>query len=170
MSKHVIIATALVCITVGLGVLYTYINNQAPVTTEQATSTQFAYLQTADRCVQLAVADTPEQRRRGLSGYNFLDDNEGMLFAYDQPGNYGFWMKDMDFPIDIIWLDGDNEVVTLKRDVSPASFPNTFYPTELAKNVIEVASGEARQLKVNSGDRLQIVGPTTTPPGGCELF
>jgi uncharacterized membrane protein (UPF0127 family) len=171
MSKQVISATALVCLAVGVGILYASINSQVPDRTEQAaTSTQLAYLQTADRCVQLAVADTPDRRRRGLSGYDSLDDNEGMLFVYDDSGNRGFWMKDMDFAIDIIWLDEDSEVVTIKRKAQPKSYPNTFYPTEPAKNVIEVASGMAETLKINSGDRLQIVGPTSTPPGGCELF
>lgn len=170
MSKQAMIAIALVCITAGLGILYAYVTNQTPTKPKQMNATQHAYLQTADRCLLLAVAATPNQRRRGLSDYDSLDDNEGMLFIYDQPGNYGFWMKDMDFAIDVIWLDEDYEVVTVKRNLSPSSYPNTFYPTKPAKNVIEVASGTAQTLKINPGDRLNVTPPTSTPPGGCELF
>lgn len=128
---------------------------------------QYAYLQHGNRCVQLSVASTSAQKRRGLSGRKRLAEGEGMVFTYDKLGEYGFWMKDMNFPIDIIWLDEDNKVVTVKDRISPDSFPKTFRPTKPAKNVIEVASGTVGKLKIKSGDRLNLIESTTTKPVGC---
>ena len=54
--------------------------------------------------IYLDLAATNEEKRRGLSGRNGLEENEGMLFVFEEPGFYSFWMKDMLFPIDIIWI------------------------------------------------------------------
>src|SRR3989344_5288383 len=51
------------------------------------------------------VADTPELRQLGLSGKKSLEKDSGMLFVFDTTGIYGFWMKEMAFPIDVIWID-----------------------------------------------------------------
>jgi uncharacterized membrane protein (UPF0127 family) len=48
---------------------------------------------------------------RGLGGYESLPDDRGMLFVFQQPGEYGFWMKDMVMAIDIIWISVENQVV-----------------------------------------------------------
>ena len=61
------------------------------------------------KTLQVDLALTDEEKARGLSGRESLDEDEGMLFVFDVPGNYGFWMKDMNFAIDIIWL---NEKIT----------------------------------------------------------
>lgn len=53
------------------------------------------------------IADTTLSRMQGLSGRDGLAENEGMFFVFDSPANQGFWMKDMKFPIDIIWIKGD---------------------------------------------------------------
>lgn len=134
--------------------------------TQQATNTQ-AYLQVNDRCLTLAVADTPQKRRQGLSGYSDLASDEGMLFVYESLGKRGFWMKEMSFPIDIIWLDASNRVVTIKRFAQPDSFPQSFYPDRPAKNVIETVAGFTKSENINSGDRLTVTKPTTTTPVVC---
>lgn len=53
---------------------------------------------------KVAIADTDEKRTKGLSGRDNLAQDQGMLFLFDKPGNYPFWMKDMRFPIDIIFF------------------------------------------------------------------
>src|SRR3989338_5701660 len=57
-----------------------------------------------DQAVRVTVADTPESRERGLSGRDGLASDEGMLFVFQNDGYHTFWMKDMLFSIDIIWL------------------------------------------------------------------
>ena len=65
--------------------------------------------------VLLALASTDEQRIKGLSGLEKLNENEGMLFLFDKPSKQGFWMNEMKFPIDILWLDSDSRVVHIEK-------------------------------------------------------
>ena len=58
-----------------------------------------------------SVADTPEARQQGLSGRAGLGESEGMLFVFPKDGEYAFWMKDMRFSIDILWLSGNGTIV-----------------------------------------------------------
>lgn len=99
--------------------------------------------------IGLRVANTPENRQQGLSGFKKLEPDEGMLFIFDEPGIYPFWMKDMNFSIDIIWLkktglkiDGRDEykIVHIAQQVSPESFPEAFVSDDLADAVLEVNS------------------------------
>lgn len=87
------------------------------------------------------VVDTPETRSKGLSGHKPLQNNEGMLFVFEKPGFYGFWMKDMTFAIDILWLDEDFKVVDAWLNASPGSYPKTYTPKNKAKYVLETNPG-----------------------------
>ena len=51
------------------------------------------------------VAKTPKDQQLGLSGRDGISDDQGMLFAFDTPDYYNFWMKDMKFPLDIIFIN-----------------------------------------------------------------
>lgn len=87
--------------------------------------------------LRVEIAETPEQRARGLSGRDELKDGKGMLFVFPEPGYHSIWMKDMYFPIDIIWISEDFKVVSVNDNVSPDSYPRTFRPQEPAKYVVE---------------------------------
>ena len=66
-------------------------------------------------------ADVPvsnELMAKGLAVKNQLKENEAMLFVFDDPAEHSFWMKDMKFPIDIIWLDSDGKVVHIEKNLS----------------------------------------------------
>lgn len=123
-----------------------------------------------DRCFQLDVADTTELRRQGLSGRESIESNEGMLFLYQLSGEYGFWMKDMNFPIDIIWLNQSDEIVTILSSVSPDSYPEIFYPTDSARKVIEVSAGVAAELDLKEGDMLNVSPATSSPSVDCAML
>ena len=65
---------------------------------------------------QILIADisaTHEQRTKGLSVKDALAENEAMLFVFDVEAEHRFWMKDMKFPIDIIWISSDKIVVDI---------------------------------------------------------
>ncbi len=109
--------------------------------------------------VQVDLALTTATQEQGLSGRTSLAPNTGMLFVFPTPNKYLFWMKDMNFPIDMIWLapsvggDDDAKVVYIAKDATPASYPSTFGPganDQDALYVIEVPSGfaDANNLKV----------------------
>lgn len=131
---------------------------------------QQAGWQVDDRCFQLDVANTHELRREGLSGRTQLESNEGMLFLYDTRGEYGFWMKDMNFPIDIVWLNDEDEIITIAADVSPDSYPETFYPAKKASKVIEIPAETAADLDLKIGDQLNLSDPTSTAPVDCAML
>jgi len=102
--------------------------------------------------IELEIAQTAEQRVRGLSGRVSLPENSGMLFIFEGEGEYGFWMKEMHFPIDIIWLDENFTVVDIKKNALPESYPELFYPKAPAQYVLEVNAGFAEAHNIKEGE------------------
>jgi uncharacterized membrane protein (UPF0127 family) len=95
-------------------------------------------------CVFLERADTPGSRARGLSGRVSMDKTSGMLFVFDHPQQVCIWMKDMKFPLDLLWLDTDHRIVKTKANVSPETYPETFC-VDNVQYVIELKAGVASQ-------------------------
>ena len=103
------------------------------------------------------VADTPELRELGLSYRDRLEENTGMVFIFDTPTATSFWMKDMNFPLDIIWIK-DYKVIDISENV-PAPLPDTpisslptYYPSDKINYVIEVNAGYAKKNGIKVGD------------------
>ena len=94
-----------------------------------------------NKVISLIVASSTDSKERGLSGMDSLPNDSAMLFIFDFPDIYGFWMKDMKFAIDIIWLDADKKIVYLEKNATPESYPNAFMPTANSMYVIETNSG-----------------------------
>ena len=105
--------------------------------------------------VDVEVARTPVEQALGLSNRATLPENQGMLFIYDEPHFPSIWMKDMKFPIDIIWIGDDLTVVDLTENISPSSFPKTFSPGKAASYVLEVNVGFARGHAIKIGDKVK---------------
>ena len=104
----------------------------------------------------IEVVDSPKQRTRGLGGRLSLADNSGMLFVMDQVGYHSIWMKDMNFAIDIIWLDEDREVVDIYKAASPESYPKSFLPRQPTKYVIEVNSDWTERNSIYIGQQVEL--------------
>lgn len=100
------------------------------------------------------VADTDTEREKGLSGTPRLGRNEGMLFKFDKVGQYCFWMKDMNYPLDIIWVGEDKKIVIRYKNLPPDSYPRSFCSAEPAKYVIEVPAGTVDRLHLKIGDQV----------------
>ena len=113
------------------------------------------------------IADSQEERERGLSERASLDDDKGMLFIFKNPGRYGFWMKDMSFPIDIIWIDESWKIVDIKTNVSPATYPKSFFSVRSAKYVLETNAGFVNKNNIKLGDytvsRMSTLSLSSTP-------
>lgn len=105
------------------------------------------------KTIHVTIADTESARERGLGGRAELAPDEGMLFVFPSDGNYAFWMKDMSFPIDIIWLAADGTIVHIEQAVSPATYPETFAPETPARYVLELPAGYAKAYTVKVGDK-----------------
>jgi len=102
--------------------------------------------------LRLAHADTSTLRERGLSGRTSLQPFNGMLFSFDTPDYYSFWMKDMHFPIDMLWLDSGYRVVDVVPRVMPDTFPATFTSVRPAQYIVELPSGDVDRIGIQVGD------------------
>jgi len=89
----------------------------------------------------LDIADTPTLLQRGLSYRKELREGTGMIFVFDQKNLHGIWMKDMNFPIDIVWVNKDRSVVHVEFNVSPDTYPEVFTSLSPADYVIELPAG-----------------------------
>lgn len=106
--------------------------------------------------VKAEVVDTPYTLTRGLSGRTSLPPGTGMLFVFSNEDKWGFWMKDMQFPIDIIWADKSGTVVSVASDVEPKSYPEIFYPSVPAQYVLEVPVGFVQTHAIAKGMKIVV--------------
>lgn len=104
--------------------------------------------------VEVQLAKTELARERGLGGKICLGDKQGMLFQFNQPGNYPFWMKDMRFPIDIVWISTNHRVVGVAANVLPSSYPKTYVSQQPAQDVLELDAGQAARIGLKEGTLL----------------
>ena len=100
-------------------VLFLFVKNEKQSFPEELQSNtrmfregRWVTLRGASEDILAQVLDTPELRTKGLSGILFLPVYEGRWFVFDEAGMYGFWMKDMNFPIDIVWVDDTFRIVS----------------------------------------------------------
>lgn len=106
--------------------------------------------------ILVEVADTELLQSVGLSGRDYLGENEGMLFVFDISEQYAFWMKDMRFPIDIIWISEDKKVADITKNLTPESYPAQYTPIVPVSLVIEVNSGWVDGHDVKIGDMVTL--------------
>ena len=98
---------------------------------------------TGSTSIPVTVADTPSLREKGLSNTLSLPPGTGKLFLFDIADTKGFWMKDMHYPIDIVWIDSNWKVVGVSEAVDPSSYPAVFYSPVPVQYVIEVNAHES---------------------------
>lgn len=101
------------------------------------------------------VAEVAKNKSLGLSGRDCLDQGRGMLFVYQNTSDYCFWMKDMNFSIDMVWLDEAKNIVTIHKNATPDSYPATFCPTRPAMYILEVPTGYSSTADWQEGTQLQ---------------
>lgn len=103
------------------------------------------------------VATTPDQQSKGLAIKDTMKENEGMLFVFDTPKKYSFWMKDMKFPIDIIWIDSNKKIVHIERSLEPCLFLlpcQSYTPIRDSLYVLEVVSNFTNKHNIKIGDQV----------------
>jgi len=98
------------------------------------------------------IADTPEKQAKGLSGRQSMPDDQGMLFIFSAPDRYSFWMKDMLFGLDFIWISG-NRVAEVDENIKPDDYepPKVLIPKNKIDKVLEVNAGTAERLGIKEG-------------------
>jgi len=148
MTKHILFPIAITAlIIVSLGLLAKKYQSAAPTpTNKNQTEEQKPKVKINNTEIQVEIADTPEKRTKGLSGRNSLDQNKGMLFVFPKGSNATFWMKDMKFDLDIIWIR-DSKIVKIDKNVKApkAGTPDNKLTLYKSKQPIDYV------LEVNSG-------------------
>ncbi len=104
--------------------------------------------------INVQIAENRKARTLGLSNRKSLEPFDGLLFVYEKPGKHRIWMKDMNFPIDIIWFDQEKKVIWIEKNISPGTYPQSFYPKEPASFVLELPANKTKELKINIGSVL----------------
>src|SRR3989344_9087768 len=103
------------------------------------------------------VARTKMELERGLSLHIPLLDNQGMLFVFPKEDIHRFWMKDMSFSIDIVWIDSKLKIVGIEKNISPDTYPKTFSPETKSRYVLEIPAGQADFLSLKVGQSVEFI-------------
>lgn len=103
------------------------------------------------------VAVTTPEKELGLGNRNTLEPNRGMLFVYDHKERFSYWMKNMRFPIDILWIE-DNTIVYITKNISvDTMLPLKIYSPKVPVNkVLELNAGICDQYSIRVGDTVYI--------------
>ncbi|MCR4334522.1 MAG: DUF192 domain-containing protein [Patescibacteria group bacterium] len=102
--------------------------------------------------VNLIIADTEDKKEKGLGGFVSLRSDNGMLFVFSELGIYSFWMKDMQFPIDIIWLDEKCVITHIENNISPETYPTAYSSNSNSLYVLEIGAGFVKKNNLKVGD------------------
>ncbi|MSR87693.1 MAG: DUF192 domain-containing protein [Candidatus Zambryskibacteria bacterium] len=136
--------------------VYMFLQGPAPAHYQKVSTSQVDTLRIDDSTITVEIADTDEERSIGLSGRETLPSGQGLLFIFDETGLYGFWMYDMNYPIDIVWINSDWTVAGVQSGIDPDTYPKLFYPPSPIKYVLEINSGDASRLGIDTGSRLYL--------------
>ena len=106
--------------------------------------------------VDADIADSKVEWEKGLMYRDGLNDTEGMFFVFLQEGYYSIWMKNMNFPIDIIWIDENLKVVHIEENVQPCTQEScpSYEPSKRAKYVLEVRANFTGDNNIEVGDSI----------------
>ncbi len=144
MKRWIIVVSVFVLI--GFGVYY----RSHPLTSK---------VRIGNTVITVEVAATEAQKQKGLGGRSFLADGQGMLFPYDHKEQYNFWMRDMQIPLDFIWIDG-NRIADITEHVPPpeaSGSPIIVKPRVEINKVLEVSAGTVKRTGIHIGDAVEFI-------------
>ena len=105
--------------------------------------------------IHAEIADTDAKRELGLSYRVSLATSSGMIFEFPEPLIPGFWMKGMNFALDMIWVDQTKRVVSITRNITPDTYPYVARPDVPISYVLEVNAGIAQVYGIATGTLLR---------------
>ena len=123
-------------------------------------------VQLDDKLLEVYIADTDPRRMRGLmwETQDFLANDKGMLFVFNEPGTRSMWMKNMQFHLDILWFDENGNVVSIKKNVPPCITPlevmsckSDGVSADNAQYVLELTAGFIDQYEITENSQLQLI-------------
>ena len=148
----------------GLIVLISYLNSQnsLPTSMEEFLSkntieANYTIIQAPQGIIKAEIATSSIALEQGLSGRISLPTNQGMLFVFPKVASRGFWMRNMSFPIDIIWINKDKVVIGVESNVDPSSYPHMYFPPSPIQYVLELNAGYANKNGITASTTLTFV-------------
>ncbi len=153
----------LVCCTLA-AVLWQYQSASVAVNPEVKTvaTTSRSYFeplypwQLGGQTVYASLALTNETRALGLSYTSALPADIVKVFKFDTDERWSFWMKGMEYSIDIIWVTASGTIAHIETNVSPSTYPNSFTPPVPTRYVIETIPGLLASLNLKVGDNVDM--------------
>lgn len=150
-------------VTLDSNSVYSYGEGSVTATTTDELDWRLIYKNTTPisvggKIVQASIAKTYPERIQGLSGTPYLPEEVVKLFIFDTAGLHSIWMKDMNYSIDIMWLNEDKEIIYIVENASPDSYPESFTPDEDALYVVEAVVGFVQKNDINLGDVMLMSG------------
>ncbi len=150
------IQVALIIILLPIGALYMYLDGK-DVTFREFFFAETPIVHFGDIPVRVEIADSNMEREQGLSGREEIgDQHNGMFFIFPKAEYIGIWMKDMKFPIDIVWIDENMTVIGIERNVSPNTYPRIFRPDRPAQYVLETETRYPDLVGIHEGQVVRI--------------
>ena len=147
MKKILLISIALMGIIFLFSILYL------------STQTREPKAKIGGREFNLEIAKTDSEKQIGLSKYKDIPQNFGMLFPFGKANYYSFWMKDMKFPIDIIFIR-NSKIVTIFKNAPVPKFNNQhlpiYRPNELSDTVLEISAGLSEKYNFQKNQVVEI--------------
>lgn len=107
-----------------------------------------------NKCFNVEIADSLEEREKGLMNREYLDLDSGMLFLFDKKSRYSFWMENTLMPLDVIWIDESKKIVFIKENALPCKTENCelLTPGKEALYVLEINGGIVEKIGLKVGD------------------
>ena len=122
-----------------------------------------------NKSYQVSLAKTEEEQIKGLQGVHTLPEDEGVLFVFEDPGEVGFWMKDTLIPLDIIYINDDDEVIAVEQgtpgDETILEHPDVKYVLEVNKDS-GVKIGDELEIDDEENSESEIIGMYVIGPKG----
>jgi len=151
MKKYALVGTGVFIFALVVGIFMYQSKTPATVSIQQIPT-----VTVGTTTIVVDIATTSVARAQGLSGRGSLAWGQGMLFVFPKEEYWGFWMKDMQFAIDIIWANEEGIINTVLSSASPDTYPQKFYPTAPALYVLEVPAGYAAAQGIGVGQKIVV--------------
>jgi uncharacterized protein len=153
MKKILLILAILVVVILGLYFIQKYSKNGIlPIGNNIPTVT------IGNNSFKVSIAASGKDQEIGLSETNSIAANQGMIFLFKVPGYYSFWMKNMKFPIDILYINNDTIVTIINDAKAPKNSAESltiYAPTQPADKVLEIQAGLSNKYHFKNGDKVK---------------
>ena len=120
-----------------------------------------AQVRIKDQLIHVALSQTPEEITQGLSGTESMEENQGMLFVMPRGETPSFWMKNMRYSLDFVWIY-DDRIIDISKDIPPPESPDsplqTYSPSMPITHVLELNGGWIERHGIEIGDRVDLSG------------